>query len=71
MAVLYSFLIGGAVLIEVVFGWGGAGQYAVQGVLDADFAVVQGFVLVAAILSLVVYLIVDLIQFAIDPRLTR
>jgi ABC-type dipeptide/oligopeptide/nickel transport system permease component len=71
VAVLYSFLIGGAVLVEVVFGWGGAGQYAVQGVLNADFAVVQGFVLVAAIISLVVYLIVDLIYFAIDPRLTH
>ncbi len=71
VAVLYSFLIGGAVLVEVVFGWGGAGQYAVQGVLDADFAVVQGFVLVAAIISLVVYLIVDLLYFAIDPRLTH
>ena len=71
VAVLYSFLIGGAVLVEVVFGWGGAGQYAVQGVLDADFAVVQGFVLVAAIISLVVYLIVDLVYLAIDPRLTH
>lgn len=71
VAVLYSFLIGGAVLVEVVFGWGGAGQYAVQGVLDADFAVVQGFVLVAAIISLAVYLIVDLIYLAIDPRLTQ
>jgi ABC-type dipeptide/oligopeptide/nickel transport system permease component len=71
VAVLYSFLIGGAVLVEVVFGWGGAGQYAVQGVLDADFAVVQGFVLVAAIISLVIYLLVDLIYFAIDPRLTH
>ena len=71
VAVLYSFLIGGAVLVEVVFGWGGAGQYAVQGVLDADFAVIQGFVLLAAILSLVVYLLVDLIYFAIDPRLTH
>ena len=71
VAVLYSFLIGGAVLVEVVFGWGGAGQYAVQGVLDADFAVIQGFVLIAAILSLVVYLLVDLIYFAIDPRLTH
>jgi peptide/nickel transport system permease protein len=70
-AVLYSFLIGGAVLVEFVFGWGGAGQYAVQGVLNADFAVVQGFVLVAAIISLVVYLLVDLIYLAIDPRLTR
>src|SRR5581483_9201356 len=71
VAVLYSFLIGGAVLVEVVFGWGGAGQYAVQGVLNADFAVVRGFVLVAAVVSLIVYLIVDLIYFAIDPRLTR
>jgi len=71
VAVLYSFLIGGAVLVEVVFGWGGAGQYAVNGVLNADFAVVQGFVLVAAVISLIVYLIVDLIYFAIDPRLTR
>jgi peptide/nickel transport system permease protein len=71
VAVLYSFLIGGAVLVEFVFGWGGAGQYAVQGVLNADFQVVQGFVLVAAVISLVVYLIVDLIYFAIDPRLTR
>jgi peptide/nickel transport system permease protein len=71
VAVLYSFLIGGAVLVEFVFGWGGAGQYAVQGVLNADFAVVQGFVLVAAIISLVVYLVVDLIYFAIDPRLTH
>ncbi len=71
VAVLYSFLIGGAVLVEVVFGWGGAGQYAVQGVLNADFSVVQGFVLVAAIISLVVYLIVDLIYLAIDPRLTH
>lgn len=71
IAVLYSFLIGGAVLVEVVFGWGGAGQYAVQGVLNADFQVVQGFVLVAAVISLVVYLLVDLIYFAIDPRLTR
>jgi peptide/nickel transport system permease protein len=71
VAVLYSFLIGGAVLVEVVFGWGGAGQYAVQGVLNADFAVVQGFVLIAAVISLVVYLLVDLLYFAIDPRLTR
>lgn len=71
VASLYSFLIGGAVLVEVVFGWGGAGQYAVQGVLDADFAVVQGFVLVSALISLVVYLVVDLVYFAIDPRITH
>ena len=68
VSVLYGFLIGGAVLVEIVFSWGGAGQYAVQGVLNADFNPVLGFVLVSAIFSLVIYLIVDLIYFAIDPR---
>jgi ABC-type dipeptide/oligopeptide/nickel transport system permease component len=68
VSVLYGFLIGGAVLVEIVFSWGGAGQYAVQGVLNADLNPVLGFVLYSAILSLVIYLIVDLIYFALDPR---
>jgi peptide/nickel transport system permease protein len=68
VSVLYGFLIGGAVLVEIVFSWGGAGQYAVQGVLNADLNPVLGFVLFSAVLSLVIYLIVDLIYFAIDPR---
>jgi peptide/nickel transport system permease protein len=68
VSVLYGFLIGGAVLVEIVFSWGGAGQYAVQGVLNADLKPVLGFVLYSAVLSLVIYLVVDLIYFAIDPR---
>jgi peptide/nickel transport system permease protein len=69
ISVLYGFLIGGAVLVEMVFSWGGAGQYAVQGVLNADLNPVLGFVLFSAVLSLVIYLIVDLIYFALDPRI--
>lgn len=68
VSVLYGFLIGGAVLVEIVFSWGGAGQYAVQGVLNADLNPVLGFVLYSAILSLVIYLIVDMIYFVLDPR---
>jgi peptide/nickel transport system permease protein len=68
ISVLYGFLIGGAVLVEIVFSWGGAGQYAVQGVLNSDLNPVLGFVLYSAILSLILYLLVDLIYFAIDPR---
>jgi peptide/nickel transport system permease protein len=68
VSVLYGFLIGGAVLVEIVFSWGGAGQYAVQGVLNSDLNPVLGFVLYSAILSLIIYLIVDLLYFSIDPR---
>jgi peptide/nickel transport system permease protein len=55
--------------VEIVFSWGGAGQYAIQGVLNADINPVLGFVLFSAILSLIIYLVVDLIYFAIDPRI--
>lgn len=68
VSVLYGFLIGGAVLVEIVFSWGGAGQYAVQGVLNSDINPVMGFVIFAACFSLFFYLVVDLIYFAIDPR---
>ena len=69
VSVLYGFLIGGAVLVEIVFSWGGAGQYAVQGVLNADLNPVLGFVVFSAVLSLVIYLVVDLLYFALDPRM--
>jgi ABC-type dipeptide/oligopeptide/nickel transport system permease component len=66
---LLATLLGGAVLIEVVFAWGGAGQYAVSAVLNADINAALGFVLVTAVISLGIHLAVDLICFALDPRL--
>ncbi len=66
--VLFVYLLGGAVLIEKVFSWGGIGQYAVQAVGNSDFAAIQGFVLLAATFTVLVYLLVDLIHLAIDPR---
>jgi ABC-type dipeptide/oligopeptide/nickel transport system permease component len=71
ISVLYGFLIGGAVLVEIVFSWGGAGQYAVQGVLNSDLYPVLGFVLFSAIFSLLVYVVVDLIYFLVDPRISH
>jgi ABC-type dipeptide/oligopeptide/nickel transport system permease component len=66
---LASALIGGTVLIEVVFAWGGAGQYAVSSVLNADINAALGFVLAAAVLSLLIHLAVDLAVLVFDPRI--
>jgi len=66
--VVTGFLLGGAVLIETVFNLNGLGQYAVQSITTADYAPIQGFVLVAAVFTMLVYLVVDLVYFMIDPR---
>ena len=68
IGMLYGTLVGSVVLVEVVFAWGGAGQYAVSAVLNADINASLGFILMAAVVSLAVNLIVDFIALAIDPR---
>lgn len=67
IGVLYGTLIGSVVLVEVVFAWGGAGQYAVSAVLNADINAALGFIVAAAAFSLFVHLIIDGIGLWIDP----
>jgi peptide/nickel transport system permease protein len=69
VGVLFGFLLGGLVLVESVFAWGGFGQYAVQAITNADFSAIQGVVIVSAVFNLIVYLVVDLLYFVVDPRL--
>ncbi|MCA0042521.1 ABC transporter permease [Celeribacter litoreus] len=69
IGILYGFMLSGAVLIESVFSLNGIGQYAIRSVLNFDYPAIQGVVLVIAAVSLVIYLLLDLIQAAIDPRI--
>lgn len=68
-AIAFGFLIGGAVLVETVFSWGGFGQYAVEAVVNTDYAAIQGVVVASALLNLLVYMLVDLVYFWVDPRI--
>jgi peptide/nickel transport system permease protein len=67
---LFVYLLGGAVLMEKVFAWGGVGLYSVHAVTHFDYLALQGFVLVASIFTMLVYLVVDLIVVLLDPRIT-
>lgn len=69
IGILYGFMLSGAVLVESVFSLGGIGQYAIRSVLAFDYPAIQGVVLVITAISLLVYLALDLIHAAIDPRI--
>jgi peptide/nickel transport system permease protein len=65
---VFSFLLGGNVLVEKVFAWPGVGSYAAEALVVNDFAPVQGFVLAMAILYALLNLAIDLLYGVIDPR---
>jgi peptide/nickel transport system permease protein len=67
--ITFGALVGSAVLVEVVFSWPGIGQYSVQAINASDYPAIQGVVLVSAVMYVGLFLLVDLAQTAIDPRL--
>lgn len=62
-------LLGGAVLTESVYSWPGIGSYTVQCIMKSDFPVVQGVVLLIAVIFVLMNLIVDVIYAFLDPRI--
>jgi ABC-type dipeptide/oligopeptide/nickel transport system permease component len=68
LGMVFSFLLGANVLVEKVFAWPGIGSYAVEALLQSDFAPVQGFVLTMAVLYVALNLMIDMLYTVIDPR---
>ena len=62
-------LIGGAPLIEVIFTWPGLGAYLLEALTARNYPVIQAYVLIAALSYVTAALLIDLIAFAMDPRL--
>jgi peptide/nickel transport system permease protein len=69
IGIVFWFLLGGAVLVETIFAWGGLGQYAVESVINADYAPIQAVVLVTAVFTTIVFLVVDIVYYLLDPRI--
>jgi len=69
LGMVFSFMLGANVLVERVFSWPGIGSFAVEALVASDYAAVQGFVLVMAILFVVLNLMIDLVYTLIDPRI--
>lgn len=69
VGVLFGFELGGAVLIEQIFSLNGLGQYAVQRTLSLDYPAIQAVVLTMTAFGLLVYLAMDVLYAALDPRI--
>ena len=61
-------LLGGVVVVEVVFGLGGIGQTSVEAIFTDNLPVIIGFVIIAAVFVVVANIIVDLVYALLDPR---
>lgn len=65
-----GYLLGGAVLVETVFNWPGVGSYVTSAILASDYAPVEVFALLSALFYSAINLGVDVLNAAIDPRIT-
>ena len=64
-------LMGGAILTETVFAWPGMGRLMIGAIMDRDYPLVQGTVLVFAGAFILINLLVDLSYGLIDPQVVR
>jgi peptide/nickel transport system permease protein len=68
IGIQFGVLLGGSIVIEYAFGLPGLGRLTVVAINQRNYTVVQGGVLVLAVMFIVVNLVVDLLVGAIDPR---
>jgi peptide/nickel transport system permease protein len=68
IAVVFGYQLGGVVLIESIFAWPGLGQYAFNAVANMDFPAIQGFILYATTMYILLFLVVDVLYAVLDPR---
>ena len=66
----FGFLMGGAVVAEVLFSIPGVGLYAYNGLQNRDYAIVETSVLLAAFVFVVVNALADVLYAIIDPRVS-
>jgi peptide/nickel transport system permease protein len=63
-----GYVLGGAIVVESIFNWPGIGNLALQALQQRDFPLIQGTVVVIAVVFTLVNFLVDLTYMALDPR---
>ncbi len=64
----FAGMLSGAVFIEYIFGWNGLGKLLVDALINVDFPLVMGVILIIASCFIIINILVDLIYLWLDPR---
>ena len=68
LGVYFSVLVTGSIVIEKVFAWPGAGRLLYDGIVARDYPLVQGIILISAVLIILVNITFDILHAYLDPR---
>ena len=71
VGLVFAHLLGGQVITENVFSWNGIGRLAIQAMLQRDYPLVQGFIVIFATSIVLVTTALDLLYVLLDPRVRR
>lgn len=65
----FGYTVAGSMIVESVFAWPGVGNYAVSAILSRDLPVINGYVLIMALIFVICNLIADILALKINPKL--
>jgi peptide/nickel transport system permease protein len=69
LGLVFAYSITGAVLVEIIFTWPGMGSYMTDAILNKDIYVLFAVTLVVTVIYIIINLVVDFVQAALDPRI--
>ncbi|MFE8702265.1 nickel ABC transporter permease [Cytobacillus sp. FJAT-54145] len=64
-------LLGGITVIEILFSWPGMGELIVSSVMQRDYPVIQGYILIVGFMVVITNLLVDLVYLVINPQIKQ
>ena len=67
----FGALLGGAIIVESIFGWPGLGQLILQAISQRDFPVIQAYLVFMGLIFFSTSLLADIVVFVADPQLRR
>lgn len=71
LGLLFTYMMGGAVVVENVFAWNGVGRFSIEAIMQRDYPVIQGFMLMFAVVVISISVLMDIIYSWLDPRIKR